>query len=54
MTFEEFRELALNPLWRERDTNFFAVIEYGVRDLSGRKRQHYPKFDVRHFLCRIR
>lgn len=48
MTFEEFRELALNPPRRERET-VFEVIEYEVRDLAGRRRSHYPKFDVRHF-----
>ena len=48
MTFEEFRELALNPSRRDVDT-IFQVIEYDVKDLQGRWRCYYPKFDVRHF-----
>lgn len=48
MTYEEFRELALNPARRDRET-VFEVIEYHVMDLPGRRRRHYPKFDVRHF-----
>ena len=48
MTFEEFREMAINPPRRDIET-IFEVIEYDVRDLPGRRRRHYPKFDVRHF-----
>ena len=48
MIFEEFRELALNPPCRDLDT-IFQVIEYDVNDLSVRRRNHYPKFYVRHF-----
>ena len=48
MTFEEFKEIAINPPRRDVDT-IFQVIEYDVRDLPGRRRRHYPKFDVRHF-----
>ena len=48
MTFEEFREMAINPLRRDVDT-IFQVIEYDVKDLPGRRRCHYPKFYVRHF-----
>lgn len=48
MTFEEFREMALNPPKRDMET-IFEVIEYDVKDLPGRRRSHYPKFDVRHF-----
>lgn len=48
MTFEEFREMAIHTPRRDMDT-IFQVIEYDVRDLPGRRRRHYPKFDVRHF-----
>ena len=48
MIFEEFRELALNPPCRDVET-VFQVIEYDVGDLEGRRRNHYPKFGVRHF-----
>lgn len=48
MTFEEFKELALNPPRRDEDT-IFEVIEYDINDLPGKRRNHYPKFDVRHF-----
>lgn len=48
MTFEEFRELALNPPKRDVET-IFEVNEYDVKDLPERKRSHYPKFDVRHY-----
>lgn len=48
MTYEEFREFALKPARRERET-IFEVIEYDGRDLPGRRRRHYPKFDVLHF-----
>ena len=48
MTFEEFREIALNPPRRDVET-IFEVIEYDVEDLTGRRRNHYPKFYVRHF-----
>ena len=48
MTFEEFRAMALNTPCRDVET-IFQVIEYDVRDLPGRRRRHYPKFDVRHF-----
>lgn len=48
MTFEEFRAMAINPPRRDMET-IFEVIEYDVKELAGRKRSHYPKFDVRHF-----
>ena len=48
MSLEEFRELALNSPLRDMET-IFQIIEYDVNDLSGRRRNHYPKFDVRHF-----
>lgn len=48
MTFEEFNEMAINPPRRDVET-IFEVIEYDVKDLEGRRRSHYPKFDVRHF-----
>lgn len=48
MTFEEFKELAMNPPRRDEET-IFEVIEYDVKDLPERKRSHYPKFDVRHY-----
>lgn len=48
MTYEEFKALALNPPRRDEET-IFEVIEYDVKDLPGRKRNHYPKFDVRHY-----
>lgn len=48
MTFEEFKELAMNPPKRDEET-IFEVIEYDVKDLPERKRSHYPKFDVRHY-----
>lgn len=50
MTFEEFKELAMNPPRRNEGT-IFEVIEYDVCDLPERKRSHYPTFDVRH--CRV-
>lgn len=48
MTFEEFKELALIPSKRDVET-IFEVIDYDVKNLPGRKRSHYPKFDVRHY-----
>lgn len=48
VTFEEFKELALNPPRRNEET-LFEVIEYDIKDLPERKRSHYPKFDVRHY-----
>lgn len=48
MTFEEFKEMAINPPCRDVDT-IFVVIEYDVRDLPWHRRCHYPKFGVRHF-----
>lgn len=48
VTFEEFKELALNPPRRNEET-LFEVIEYDVKDLPERKRRHYPKFDVRNY-----
>lgn len=48
MTYEEFKALALNPPRRDEET-MFEVIEYDVKDLPGRKRSHYPKFDVGHY-----
>lgn len=48
VTFEEFKELALNPPRRNEET-LFEVIEYDVKDLPERKRSHYPKFDVRNY-----
>lgn len=48
MNYEEFKALALNPPRRDEET-IFEVIEYDVKDLPGRKRSHYPKFDVRHY-----
>lgn len=48
MTFEEFRDMAINLPRRDVDT-IFQVIEYDVKDLPGRRRCRYPKFGVRHF-----
>ncbi len=46
MTIEEFKHLALNPPMREEDT-IFELWEYDVAPLPERRRNHYPKFDVR-------
>lgn len=48
MIYEEFKALALNQPRRDEET-IFEVIEYDVKDLPGRKRNHYPKFNVRHY-----
>lgn len=45
MTFEEFKKLAANPPKREEDT-IFELIQYDVKPLPERRRNHYPKFDV--------
>lgn len=47
MTFDEFKNLALNPPTRGEET-IFEVTEYDVASLPQRKRKHYPAFDVVH------
>lgn len=45
MTFEEFKNLALNPPKRDVET-FFEVIKIEIAPLKDGKRSHYPSFKV--------
>lgn len=45
MTFEEFKNLALNPPKRNVET-FFEVIKIEIATLRDGKRSHYPSFKV--------
>lgn len=50
MTFEEFKNLALNPPKREEET-IFEVVGYTVDENQGRKPgQLYPKFHLEKYL----
>lgn len=52
MTFEEFKNLALNPPKREIET-FFEVIKIEVAPLKDGKRCHYPSFKVHRHLSGV-
>lgn len=47
MTYEEFKELALNPPRRDMET-IFKVVVYSVNERVYSRRSHYPKFELSH------